>query len=162
MLSVWKSQGSKNESCEETFPFNSPSSRLLPTRMSMPSKFALASIDIGSDGMNSPSMVGADGKPRMPEYEFHCCTDIVLASTDRMQLRTARGDSCKERNEAIYVNSSEIELKTNLQHCSIAVTIVNQHFPDLNGLLSSHVTPRSVQRSWLQNSSVNQATRHWR
>lgn len=85
-----------------------PSSRLLPTSMSMPSRFALAtkgnrqhirikvsvqkisfaisfefsrysviqlnspSIDIGSDGMNSPSIVGAEGNPKMPEYEFHC------------------------------------------------------------------------------------------
>ncbi|CRK86984.1 CLUMA_CG000797, isoform A [Clunio marinus] len=61
--------------------------------MSMPSRLALASIDIGSAGINSPSIVGADGKPSMPEYEFHCCTEIVLASTERMQFKTARGDS---------------------------------------------------------------------
>lgn len=63
------------------------------------SRFALASIDMGSPGINSPSMVGADGKPRMPEYEFHCCTEIVFASTDRMQFKTARGDSCEGRIE---------------------------------------------------------------
>jgi hypothetical protein len=76
------------------FDLYSPSSRLLPTRMSIPSRLVLASIDMGSDGMNSPSIVGADGKPRMPEYEFHCWTDMVFASTERMQLSTARGDSC--------------------------------------------------------------------
>ena len=61
--------------------------------MSIPSKFAFFNMVAGSDGINSPSIVGAEGNPRIPEYEFHCCTDIVLASTDRMQLSTSRGDS---------------------------------------------------------------------
>lgn len=66
--------------------------------MSMPSRFAFASMELGSDGINSPSIVGAEGKPNMPEYEFHCWTEIVLASTDRMQFSTARGDSCVLRD----------------------------------------------------------------
>lgn len=59
----------------------------------MPSKLAVASIVVGSDGIKSPSIVGADGKPSMPEYEFHCWTEIDFASTDRMQFNTARGES---------------------------------------------------------------------
>lgn len=60
----------------------------------MPLKSASSSMVIGSDGINSPSTVGADGNPKIPEYEFHCCTDIVLASTFRMQASTTLGDSC--------------------------------------------------------------------
>lgn len=72
---------------------NSPSSLLLPIKMSIPSRLAFLSMVAGSEGMNSPSMVGAEGNPKIPEYEFHCCTEIVLASTDRMQFSTTRGDS---------------------------------------------------------------------
>ena len=57
------------------------------------SKLAVASMVVGSDGIKSPSMVGADGNPRMPEYEFHCCTEIDFASTERIQFNTARGES---------------------------------------------------------------------
>lgn len=84
--------GKKNEngSC-----VNKPSSLLLPTNISMPLKSASSSMVIGSAVMNSPSTVGADGKPKIPEYEFHCCTEMVFASTFRMQLSTALGDSYK-------------------------------------------------------------------
>lgn len=44
-----------------------PSSRLLPMRMSMPSKLVVANMVVGSAGIKSPSIVGADGKPRIPE-----------------------------------------------------------------------------------------------
>jgi hypothetical protein len=74
------------------FPL-SPSSRLLPMRMSTFSRLAVASIVVGSEGIKSPSMVGDDGKPRMPEYEFHCCTEMVFASTVLKQFITARGES---------------------------------------------------------------------
>lgn len=70
-----------------------PSSLLLPTKISVPLKSASFNMVIGSDGMNLPSTVGADGKPRIPEYEFHCCTEIILASTFRIQSMTTFADS---------------------------------------------------------------------
>ena len=81
--------GNKNKTKSKSLP----SSLLLPTRISMPDKSASLSNVIGSDGMNSLSTVGADGKPNIPEYEFHCWTEIVLASTFRMHVMTAVGFS---------------------------------------------------------------------
>lgn len=72
---------------------NIPSSRLLPTKMSIPSKLASRSMVIGSAVINTPSIVGADGNPKMPEYEFHCWTEMVFASTFRMQCITEPGES---------------------------------------------------------------------
>lgn len=44
-----------------------PSFRLLPMSMSMSEKLALDSMSSGWDVRKTPSTVGADGKPRMPE-----------------------------------------------------------------------------------------------
>lgn len=79
----------------DTSQIHLPSSLLLPSRMSTSVRSASAIIVIGSAVIKTPSMVGADGKPRIPAYEFHCCTDIVFASTARMQAITSSCDSCK-------------------------------------------------------------------
>lgn len=71
----------------------------------------------GCLGRNIPSIVGADGKPRIPEYEFHCSLEMISGDTDLKQAITL--DGAVFRRLTLHLQSCIKRLATSMERSAV-------------------------------------------